>query len=126
MGKYTVPTGDGYMGVWKTSAWSASVAIGTYQWVDWISTDDVFAIEQDVDGFSAIAIVEDPPDDTVSLAEGYLAKCNVKKTTTGTSVQVPGRALRKLEGFEPGMDIRAYKREEGGLTIVPKEGDPFV
>lgn len=120
--QYVNPTGDGYLGVWGTSSWSAEISIGTYEHITWRSDDDVYV----VDDPNGIALVDEPPETTVSLAEGYLARARVRKATVGTSVQVPSRGLRELEGFEPGDDIRGYDRDGGGIVLVPATADPFV
>lgn len=116
--KYTNPTGDGYLGIWKTSGNRAVVAIGTFTCVDWLSTDDVFAV--DVDQERAIAVAEETDGGAV------ICKLRVVKNGVGTAVQVHNRALGSLDGFEPGMDIRAYRRDAGGFYLVPAEADPFV
>ncbi len=113
--KYTVPTGDGYLGVYKTCHTSVAISIGATEGIEWRSNDDVFAIKED----GMVALAEGNPTDPI-------ARAKVRKTGVGTSVRVPSSALKKVEGFEPDCDIRVYAREEGGMYVVAADADPFL
>lgn len=115
---YTVPTGDGYLGVWQATGYHVEISIGTFTGISWSRGDPVYV----VDGEIGLEVIRHPG----GHPEGYLAEAPVHHSNTGTSVGIPAKALRQLQGLEKGADVRAYERDEGGMTLVPAEGDPFV
>lgn len=116
MGKYTVPTGDGYQGV-ATVGISRSVNFGVGMFdVDWRGGDRVFAIQEDVG-------VRLTPN--MNRREESFAVYTVSKSSVGPSISVAGRALEVL-GAAAGDDVRAYKRDDDGLILVRSKDDPFV
>lgn len=120
--KYVNETGDGYLGIWASSRWTVKINIGTFDHIDWRSDDDVWVVDAD----QGIAVVDEPPAETVTKADGYLTKANVTRTAVGRAVKVPARALRQLEGFAPDQDLRGYRRDGHDLVLVPAQHDPFV
>lgn len=118
---YTIPTGDGFMGVWTTERAYANVSIGTFDYVDWTSADNVDAIKAAIDGAVAIVDREDVDDQ-----DRIIAEVSVEKKNFGTNIRVTSAVLREVRGLEPGGDIRAYKRDPRGLYLVAKAADPFV
>lgn len=119
-GPYTVPTGDGYLGVWQAHRFHVEISIGTFPEFDWTENDDVYAI--DVDGPGLAIVRHNGP----GRPEGFLDEAPVRHSSCGTSIGVTAKALRQLDGLENGADVRAYKRDEGGMTLVPAREDPFV
>lgn len=105
--KYTVETGPGYLGVWQSYPSMVEISIGTYAQFPWRSDDTIHVVED-------------------TTGEEIIADAVVFKQGVGTAVRVSRDALDRLDGFEPGVDIRAYDRDAGGFRLVTKAADPFV
>lgn len=117
---YTIPTGDGFLGVWTTERAYANISIGSFEHVDWRSEDNVDAIKTDID--EAVAIVDRTD---VDDEDRIIAEVSIEKKSFGTNLRVTSAVLREIRGLQPGGDIRAYKRDPG-LYLVAKANDPFV
>lgn len=112
--KYTVQTGDGYLGVATVRRQSAefSIASWPFDWPDGTSflarqTDDRLVLEP-IDG--------DPESSTRCRVSGGKKRSPV--------LVVPGSALDSLD-VEAGDDVRAYLRDNT-VAIVPADPDPML
>jgi hypothetical protein len=113
--KYTNPTGPGYLGIWTTHRWSVTICVGTLDQIEWQPGDQVYVIDDD----HGIAVVDSEPDE-------YLDEVTVKRKGAAVAIGVPSNAMRELDGFEAGDDVRAYDRSAGGIRIVPADNDPML
>ena len=116
--KYTIPTGDGYLGVYASDGPRSEISIGAMTHVDWWSTTTVEAV--DIDDEEGIQLLE------VGHDHQALCECPVKQKGSGTVVYLRRAALDALAGFVADEDIRVYRRDPEGLTVVPADDDPFV
>lgn len=112
--KYTVPTGDGYCGVWQANDYSIPVCIGTLQVVDWGPDTTVSAVDRD----TGVLLVEGEHPDAI-------AEVGIRVSDTAVIAAVPAKVARYIEGMEPNADVRAYDRE-GGLLLVASAADPTL
>lgn len=112
--KYTYPTGPGYCGVYTTDRWSVELSISALPHLDWTTQTRVVATNDP----------QEPGLQLVNQSRG-IAECKVENRGHGLIVHVYPDVLRELPGFESGADIRVYQHEVG-LTIVPRDGDPFI
>lgn len=117
MTQYTNPTGDGYLGIWSTEGYYGEIHIGTFDCVNWRDDDEIVAVQE---GPNTIAALEAP------TSHEPICELTVVRNTVGPSLQLHSPALRALEDFTPGADVRAYERDAGGLSVVPAAADPFV
>lgn len=118
--KYTNPTGPGYAGVYSADGWGVEISIGATQHVDWRDSDHIVAA--DLPNEAGIQLVHRRVADDSEV----LQDASVGAKGMGTIVRVHPETMRDLAGFEPGDDVRVYEFGEEGLTIVPRDTDPFV
>lgn len=118
MSKYTIETGDGYLGVWKLDGMTAEVAIGTYTHIPWLSSTTAWLVLDDGPGLVATTEVRDS--DTV------LREAPIKKYAAGTSVYLPRAVMVHVKGLVPNGDIRAYDIDREGFRVVPADPDPMM
>ncbi|MCG1002849.1 MULTISPECIES: hypothetical protein [Halobacterium] len=115
--KYTNPTGPGYRGVYSADGYTVEVSVAAMAHIDWTTDTDVVAIDDENE--AGVQLVEKTAGcETIGTAK-------MQNRGHGLLVHVRPAALRSLEDFESGEDVRVYEYD-AGLTLVPRENDPFV
>ena len=111
--KYTVSTGDGYVGIYRVNETGCAIGIGAINQLGWEPGRDLYAISRS-DG---VLITPD-------RGGGYLARITVTNNRSGPRVNVSEEALEHL-GVGPGDDVRVYEHL-AGLLVVTADDDPRV
>ncbi|MFD1588063.1 hypothetical protein ACFR9U_13850 [Halorientalis brevis] len=118
---YTVPTGEGYLGVWSANDYTVTLTTATIDAVDWTADDALVAIETPRSDAIAVVTRTHVPDRSVILADVPAGTHNY-----GMDIRLGPDALGALAPFEPGDDVRGYDRDPSGIYVVPAGADPFV
>ena len=83
--KYVIPTGDGYMGVWKVhDHHQLRVAVGVYEGLPWKDETEVWIVETE----HGVALVDEYPDDSIGTAPVY-------QYGAGVAVRIPPNVIRR-------------------------------
>lgn len=118
MSKYVNPTGPGYQGVAKVGdPLAVQLSVGMYD-VEWDGNTEVYAVIEHP-GIALFASDHRPPEFIRTL------DVTVPMGSEGPKVGLPGSVLAQLD-VDPGDDVRVYRRELGGLYVVPADPDPFL
>jgi len=113
--KYTNETGPGYLGIIKLTHYSLEIPFGVWPDYDWRTDDDLWVVKND----NGLGIVDEEPENPISNAR-------VKVVNVGPGVCVPARAVREQLDVSPGSDVRIYRRDCGGMLVVPADPDPML
>lgn len=116
---YVVPTGPGYLGVATVGA-GYTAAFGVGMWpVDWRGGTEVYAVVEPP-GIALFASDHRPAEfiTTYKVSKGW-------RNSPGPTLSIAGAALEVL-GVEQGDDVRAYRRDGGGVLLVRAADDPFL
>lgn len=111
--KYTVPTGDGYLGVHKVTERSIDIGVADLPG-EWPVGQPVYSL-RDVHGVRLAKLATEPI--------GALARHEVRKGSR-TYLPVCGEPIEAL-GVADGGDVRVYERAPAVL-LVDAQDDPFV
>jgi len=118
-GRYTVETGEGYLGVWSAHDGSVQVPIGTFEGFDWDASDGVAAVPADHG-------IELAHDDDIGVEEEVIEQAPIQESKSGRRIHVNYSAAREIPGFEGGdQDVRGYERGER-LLLVAADTDPTL
>jgi hypothetical protein len=115
--KYTNPTGPGYIGRYETIRNGAEISIGNIPGLDWDPSDTIVAIDATDD--PSLQIIPGPHPDTIYT-------CTLRPRDSTIILYVSPNALETMPGYERGDELRLYRYETIGLTIVPATNDPLV
>jgi len=113
--KYVNETGPGYLGIIKLSSYSLEIPFGAWPDYEWRTEDDLWVVDDD----RGLAVVDEEPDEA-------FAKAHVSVVNVGPGVCVPARAVRNLLEVDAGCDVRIYRRDAGGMLVVPASPDPML
>lgn len=116
--KYTIDTGDGYLGIRSCNNHVLKIALGTLADVSWEVGMDLHVRDADVD--PGIVVQEEEPEHCIGTAV-------VKQDTSGPVAHVHPRAIRWLD-VPRDADCRIYCEPAGdGLLVVPAgDRDPML
>ena len=118
---YTVPTGDGYLGVWTAQRWTVFIPTASLPTLNWDANADLVALNTGLD--DAVAVADRA---TVTDDDAIIGPERITDNTNGIVALIGRSTLQTLDSFEPSSDVRAYDREPAGAYLVPADADPFV
>lgn len=118
--KYTIETGEGYLGIHSVSGSMLSIGIETLP-VDWQDGQTLYT-SRDGDGVALTATQRDEQIGTGSVRE---------QRYTGTSASGMLAVSLSVGAIEPlhvsdGDDVRVYERDGEGLLLVDADDDPRI
>jgi hypothetical protein len=113
--KYVNETGEGYLGIVRLGGYSLNISIGAWTNYDWRKGDDLWVVD---DG-PGLSIVDEEPDDPLGQARAF-------KYNVGAGVKVSARLVRQTLDIPPSVDVRIYRRDDGGMRVVPAHPDPML
>lgn len=118
MGEYVNPTGPGYQGIARvTERLSTTLSVGMFD-VGWDGTTEVYAVVEEP-GIALFEADHRPPEFIKTL------DVTVPSGSLGPKIGLSRPVLAPLD-VDVGDDVRIYRRELGGLYVVPAEPDPFL